>query len=93
MKRLPGGAFSGGVVDRLQVGDELEVMTPAGRFSTPLDPTARKRYAAVAAGSGITPVLSILAAALETEPDSDVGAGLRQPDPPDRDVPRRGRTS
>lgn len=71
VKRLPGGAFSGEVVGRLQVGDELDVMTPAGHFSTPLDPTARKRYAAVAAGSGITPVLSILAAALETEPESD----------------------
>ncbi|WP_109509943.1 1,2-phenylacetyl-CoA epoxidase subunit PaaE [Nocardioides speluncae] len=71
VKRLPGGAFSGEVVGRLKVGDELDVMTPAGHFSTPLDPTARKRYAAVAAGSGITPVLSILAAALETEPDSD----------------------
>lgn len=71
VKRLPGGAFSGEVIGRLKVGDELDVMTPAGHFSTPLDPTARKRYAAVAAGSGITPVLSILAAALETERESD----------------------
>lgn len=72
VKRLPGGAFSEGVVDRLRVGDELEVMTPAGRFTTEIDPTARKRYVAIAAGSGITPVLSIVAAVLEGEPGSSV---------------------
>jgi ring-1,2-phenylacetyl-CoA epoxidase subunit PaaE len=72
VKRLPGGAFSEGVVDRLTVGDELEVMTPAGRFTTEIDPTARKRYVAVAAGSGITPILSIIAAVLEGEPGSEV---------------------
>ena len=70
VKRLPGGAFSEGVVERLRVGDELEVMTPAGRFTTELDPSAARRYAAVAAGSGITPVLSIAAAVLEGEPGS-----------------------
>jgi len=72
VKRLPGGAFSEGVVSRLVVGDELEVMTPAGRFTTTLDPSARKRYVAIAAGSGITPVLSIVAAVLEGEPGSSV---------------------
>ena len=72
VKKLPGGAFSEGVVDRLRVGDELEVMTPAGRFTTELDPTTRRRYVAVAAGSGITPVLSIVAALLEGEPGSNV---------------------
>ena len=72
VKRLPGGAFSDGVVGALRVGDELEVMTPAGRFTSDLDPTAAKRYVAVAAGSGITPVLSIVAALLEGEPASRV---------------------
>ena len=72
VKRLPGGAFSEGVVSRLAVGDTLEVMTPAGRFTSQLDPTARRTYVAVAAGSGITPVLSILAAVLEGEPGSRV---------------------
>jgi ring-1,2-phenylacetyl-CoA epoxidase subunit PaaE len=72
VKRLPGGAFSDGIVGSLQVGDSLEVMTPAGRFTTELDPTAVKRYVAVAAGSGITPVLSIMAAVLEGEPGSRV---------------------
>jgi ring-1,2-phenylacetyl-CoA epoxidase subunit PaaE len=72
VKRLPGGAFSEGVVDRLRVGDELDVMTPAGRFTSPLDPEAHKTYVAIAAGSGITPVLSIVAAVLEGEPGSSV---------------------
>lgn len=72
VKRLPGGAFSEGVVERLRVGDELEVMTPAGRFTSTLDPEARKTYVAVAAGSGITPVLSIVAGILEGEPGSSV---------------------
>jgi ring-1,2-phenylacetyl-CoA epoxidase subunit PaaE len=72
VKRLPGGAFSDGIVGSLQVGDSLEVMTPAGRFTTDLDPTAAKRYVAVAAGSGITPVLSIMAAVLEGEPGARV---------------------
>jgi ring-1,2-phenylacetyl-CoA epoxidase subunit PaaE len=72
VKRLPGGAFSDGIVGSLQVGDSLEVMTPAGRFTTELDPTVVKRYVAVAAGSGITPVLSIMAAVLEAEPGSQV---------------------
>ncbi|WP_395659906.1 1,2-phenylacetyl-CoA epoxidase subunit PaaE [Nocardioides sp.] len=70
VKQLPGGAFSEGVVGRLVVGDTLEVMTPAGRFTSQIDPTARRTYVAVAAGSGITPVLSILAAVLEGEPGS-----------------------
>ena len=56
MKKLPGGAFSEGVVDTLHVGDELDVMTPAGRFTTTLDPASAKTYVAIAAGSGITPV-------------------------------------
>jgi len=72
VKRLPGGAFSETVVDALRVGDELEVMTPAGRFTTDLDPGTAKTYVAIAAGSGITPVLSIVAAILEGEPGSFV---------------------
>ncbi len=70
VKRLPDGAFSSYAAERLRPGDELDVMTPSGTFSTPLDPRRARRYAAVAAGSGITPVLSILATALAVEPDS-----------------------
>ena len=70
VKRIPDGVFSGFVAERLRPGDILDVMTPTGTFSTRLDPAQARRYVAVAAGSGITPVLSILATALEVEPDS-----------------------
>jgi ring-1,2-phenylacetyl-CoA epoxidase subunit PaaE len=72
VKRLPGGAFSEGVLSSLSVGDTLDVMTPAGRFTTAIDPTVARRCVVVAAGSGITPVLSIVTAILEGEPDSSV---------------------
>jgi len=50
----------------------LEVMTPSGSFSPALDAANAKRYVAIAAGSGITPVMSILATVLEVEPLSSV---------------------
>jgi ring-1,2-phenylacetyl-CoA epoxidase subunit PaaE len=72
VKRLPGGAFSEYAFERLDVGDEIEVMTPSGRFFTPLDPAQAKHYALIAAGSGITPIISIAATALQVEPGSRV---------------------
>lgn len=72
VKVLPGGHFSGFAVGRLAVGDTLDVMTPMGRFFTPLDPANAKHYCAVAAGSGITPIISIVASVLEQEPNSRV---------------------
>ncbi len=72
VKRLPGGAFSGAVLDRLRVGDPLDVMAPSGRFTAAVDPAARRTHVAVAAGSGITPVLAIVSALLEGEPGSTV---------------------
>jgi len=68
VKRIPEGVFSSYAAERLQPGDVLDVMTPSGTFSTPLDAANAKRYVAVAAGSGITPVLSILATVLDVEP-------------------------
>ncbi|MEU6123143.1 2Fe-2S iron-sulfur cluster-binding protein [Streptomyces sp. NPDC047123] len=62
------GAFSTYAFKEIAVGDELEVMTPAGRFT--LDP-APGRYAAIVGGSGITPVLSIVTTLLEREPKAD----------------------
>ncbi len=72
VKRLPGGAFSEHALDVLEPGDVLDVMTPTGRFFTELDPSHRKHYVCVAAGSGITPILSIVASTLEAEPHSSV---------------------
>ncbi|MEI5098856.1 1,2-phenylacetyl-CoA epoxidase subunit PaaE [Streptomyces sp. PmtG] len=65
---VDGGAFSTYAHKEIAVGDELEVMTPAGRFT--LAP-APGRYAAVVGGSGITPVLSIVTTLLEREPRAE----------------------
>ena len=70
VKRLEGGLFSGHATTGLRVGDVLDVMRPAGRFGVRLDPAHARHYTAVVAGSGITPVLSVLGAVLETEPAS-----------------------
>jgi ring-1,2-phenylacetyl-CoA epoxidase subunit PaaE len=72
VKRLDGGAFSAYALDRLVPGDTLEVMTPTGRFFTELDPARPQHYCCIAAGSGITPMLSIVATTLEAEPHSSV---------------------
>ena len=70
VKHIPGGAFSTYVAEQLRAGDVLELMTPTGRFGTPLHPLHRKHYVGLVAGSGITPVLSILATTLEIETES-----------------------
>ncbi|HEY2223247.1 fatty acid desaturase [Actinomycetospora sp.] len=64
------GRFSTHANTRLAVGDELEVTPPSGQFTLTPDPHTRRHLAAVAAGSGITPVISILASALAAEPGS-----------------------
>lgn len=71
VRRVAGGLFSSRLVDALRPGDLLEVLAPQGRF-TP-DPSATgARHAFVAAGSGITPVLSIVTSLLESDVDSQV---------------------
>ncbi len=70
VKHIPGGAFSTFALERLKPGDPLELMTPTGRFGPALDPLAGKNYVAIAAGSGITPILSILETTLEIETES-----------------------
>lgn len=72
VKKIPGGEFSAYVLDGLAPGAELDVMTPAGRFTPALDPGHAKHYVAIAAGSGITPVFSIVSAILDVEPQSRV---------------------
>jgi ring-1,2-phenylacetyl-CoA epoxidase subunit PaaE len=71
VKRVEGGLFSNYANDDLKVGDTLEVMTPLGRFSTPLDPSNEKSYVAFAAGSGITPIMAHMKTILEVEPKSE----------------------
>lgn len=72
VKRLDGGVFSTWVLDALKPGDVLEVLPPAGRFGPPVDPGRARKYGLVAAGSGITPVLSIAWTVLDVEPESEV---------------------
>ena len=70
IKRSPGGVFSVWANEQLKPGDSLEVMPPLGHFSVPLDADARRHYVAFAAGSGITPILSIVKTTLVREPRS-----------------------
>ncbi len=70
VKKLPGGIFSTYANDVLQPGDTLDVMPAAGHFTAPFGPGRAFSYAAFAAGSGITPILSILKTVLRTEPAS-----------------------
>ncbi|MBL8443524.1 MAG: phenylacetate-CoA oxygenase/reductase subunit PaaK [Zoogloeaceae bacterium] len=70
IKKIGGGRFSTWANDAIKVGDVIDVMTPEGRFHTELDPANAKHYVAFAAGSGITPVLSLIKTTLKAEPDS-----------------------
>ena len=69
VKRIPNGVFSTWATTELKAGDTLDVMAPIGEFL--LDPTTPGRYVAVAAGSGITPILSMITAALDQQPTSE----------------------
>lgn len=70
IKKVDKGLFSSFANELLKKGDTLEVMPPVGKFYTELDPANKKRYVAFAAGSGITPVLSLIKTTLATEPQS-----------------------
>lgn len=70
IKRQPGGLFSNWANDELRAGATLDVMPPAGLFHVELDPAAARAWLAIAAGSGITPVLSVLKTTLLAEPRS-----------------------
>lgn len=70
VKRVEGGLFSTLCNERLRPGDEIDVMTPQGRFGLMPDPATARTYLAIAAGSGITPVLSLLRSILTREPKS-----------------------
>ena len=70
VKKAPGGAFSTWVNEQVKAGHTIEVMPPMGHFNVPLDASNRKHYLGFAAGSGITPMLSIIKTTLLTEPKS-----------------------
>ncbi len=72
IKRLPGGAFSTWACSDLRPGMQLEVMTPKGNFGTDISPDTARHHVALGAGSGITPLLSIVASVLAGEPRSTV---------------------
>jgi len=70
IKKVPGGLFSAYANETLRPGDVLQTMPPNGKFFKELDASQSKNYMAFAAGSGITPVLSIIETTLRTEPNS-----------------------
>lgn len=72
IKKTEGGLFSAYANELLKAGDVLEVMQPLGNFYTELDSTHKKSYIFFAAGSGITPVISILKTILAIEPQSNL---------------------
>jgi len=71
IKRVPGGRFSNWANEHLAPGQVVEVMPPVGHFNMPLAPAHRKHYVAFAAGSGITPILSLVKTTLAAEPASE----------------------
>ncbi len=70
VKKVDGGVFSRFANESLKPGDRIDVMTPQGRFGIAPDPAAGRTYLAIAAGSGITPIMSILRSVLGAEPKS-----------------------
>jgi ring-1,2-phenylacetyl-CoA epoxidase subunit PaaE len=70
VKKVDGGKFSTYANSLLKAGDTLNVLPPTGKFNTKLTTQNSKQYLAFAAGSGITPVISIIKTTLQTEPAS-----------------------
>lgn len=69
VKKIKNGKFSS-YTDTLKRNDHLEVLPPTGKFYTTLHPSNTKNYIAFAAGSGITPIISIIKTTLAIEPNS-----------------------
>ncbi|MEM9889058.1 MAG: 1,2-phenylacetyl-CoA epoxidase subunit PaaE [Bacteroidota bacterium] len=70
IKKIDGGRFSTFANEQLKAGDMLEVLPPTGHFFVESEHTQAKNYIAFAAGSGITPILSIIKTHLQLEPES-----------------------
>lgn len=72
VKKVENGIFSTYANETLKAGDSLEVMTPQGNFVPTLSASNSNHYTLVAAGSGITPIFSILKQILNTEANSSI---------------------
>jgi ring-1,2-phenylacetyl-CoA epoxidase subunit PaaE len=72
IKHVEGGVFSSWANESLKAGDRLDVLPPRGDFHTDIDPQHGKNYLCICAGSGITPILSIIKTVLSREPQSRV---------------------
>ncbi|NNL90661.1 MAG: phenylacetate-CoA oxygenase/reductase subunit PaaK [Saprospiraceae bacterium] len=70
IKEIEGGKFSTFANQQLKVGDTLEAMVPNGSFTLPIDKNNKKNYIAFAAGSGITPMVSLIKTQLAEEPNA-----------------------
>ncbi len=70
VKRIGGGLFSNWVGERLKPGDTVDVMVPHGSFTTEFDAANSRHLVAIAGGSGITPILSLIKTLLREEPKS-----------------------
>src|SRR6516162_2546477 len=70
VKKVDGGAFSSWAADELKAGDQIDVMTPTGRFGVAAAPGEARIHVGFAAGSGITPIVSIAKGVLAREPKS-----------------------
>ena len=68
VKRNPGGVFSEWANGSLEAGQLLDVLPPVGHFNVPLAAENRRHYVGFAAGSGITPLLSLIKTTLASEP-------------------------
>jgi ring-1,2-phenylacetyl-CoA epoxidase subunit PaaE len=71
VKKAEGGLFSTYINDELKEGIIIDVLPPTGKFYTELDTLNNKKYIAFAAGSGVTPILSIVKSTLQTESGSE----------------------
>ena len=67
VKKVDEGKFSSFANTNLKAGDEIDVLPPTGKFNTKLNADNAKQYLAFAAGSGITPIISIIKTTLQTE--------------------------
>jgi ring-1,2-phenylacetyl-CoA epoxidase subunit PaaE len=72
VKRVHGGLVSNYLLDNVQVGQQMDVMVPMGNFTVQTDANASRSVVLIGAGSGITPLMSILKTVLHDEPRTNV---------------------